>query len=125
MADPNSPVPPGGVPPKPPEAAQVQPKKETVRIALPPKPTSAPTIKLPSLPATGAAPVAGNDGSLIVGAEVGLGGSAMRTVSFFGCTWAASGGFGGTPPGGTGEFGSAIKSIVARTYWRGKSVSNC
>jgi hypothetical protein len=41
---------PGGVmPPKPAEAAKVQPKKETVRINLPPKPTSAPTIKLPTL----------------------------------------------------------------------------
>jgi hypothetical protein len=30
------------------------------------------------------APAGGSDGSLIVGADVGLGGSAMRTVSFFG-----------------------------------------
>jgi hypothetical protein len=37
------------LPPKPAEAAKVQPKKETVRINLPPKPTSAPTIKLPTL----------------------------------------------------------------------------
>ena len=37
------------MPPKPAEAAKVQPKKETVRINLPPKPTSAPTIKLPTL----------------------------------------------------------------------------
>jgi len=49
------------MPPKPAEAAKVQPKKETVRINLPPKPTSAPTIKLPTLapgapmPATSAA----------------------------------------------------------------------
>lgn len=42
---------------------KVQPKKETVRINLPPKPTAAPTIKLPTLPpggptgaATGAPP---------------------------------------------------------------------
>lgn len=50
-------TPDGGVPPKPAEA-KVQPKKETVRIALPPKPTASPTIKLPSLPAAspGAAP---------------------------------------------------------------------
>ena len=53
------------MPPRPAEAAKVQPKKETVRINLPPKPTSAPTIKLPTLapgappPASGAAaPVA-------------------------------------------------------------------
>jgi len=49
MAD-NSPTVPGGaMPPKPVESAKVQPKKETVRINLPPKPTSAPTIKLPTL----------------------------------------------------------------------------
>jgi len=54
------------MPPKPAEAAKVQPKKETVRINLPPKPTSAPTIKLPTLApgapmpssASAAAPVA-------------------------------------------------------------------
>lgn len=52
---PNSPA--GAVPPKPAEAAKVQPKKETVRINLPPKPTAAPTIKLPAPPAAaGAAP---------------------------------------------------------------------
>jgi len=42
-------LPGGAMPPKPAEASKVQPKKETVRINLPPKPTSAPTIKLPSL----------------------------------------------------------------------------
>jgi hypothetical protein len=42
-------LPGGAMPPRPAEAAKVQPKKETVRINLPPKPTSAPTIKLPSL----------------------------------------------------------------------------
>jgi hypothetical protein len=52
----NTPNPPGGaLPPRPAEAAKVQPKKETVRINLPPKPTSAPTIKLPTL-APGAPP---------------------------------------------------------------------
>lgn len=52
----NNPITPGGsVPPKPPEAAKVQPKKETVRISLPPKPTSSPTIKLPTMPAGGPA----------------------------------------------------------------------
>ena len=59
--------------------------------------------------AAGAALVGGKEGSLIVGAAVGLGGRAMRTVSFFGCTLAASGGFGGTPPGVGGiGVGSAI-----------------
>ena len=42
-------LPGGAMPPKPAEAGKVQPKKETVRINLPPKPTSAPTIKLPTL----------------------------------------------------------------------------
>lgn len=53
----NIPTPGGALPPKPAEAAKVQPKKETVRINLPPKPTSAPTIKLPTL-APGTAPPA-------------------------------------------------------------------
>lgn len=44
------------VPPTPGEAAKVQPKKETVRIALPPKPTAAPTVRLPSPPPSAAAP---------------------------------------------------------------------
>ncbi|MEO5802003.1 MAG: hypothetical protein ABIR24_00615 [Verrucomicrobiota bacterium] len=48
-------LPSGAVPPKPAEAAKVQPKKETVRINLPPKPTASPTIKLPTLP-TGVPP---------------------------------------------------------------------
>jgi hypothetical protein len=56
MAD-NISTPGGALPPKPAEAAKVQPKKETVRINLPPKPTSAPTIKLPTL-AQGSAPPA-------------------------------------------------------------------
>ena len=43
-------LPTGAAPPRPAEAAKVQPKKETVRINLPPKPTSAPTIKLPTPP---------------------------------------------------------------------------
>jgi hypothetical protein len=44
------------VPPKKAETGKVQPKKETVRISLPPKPTAAPTIKLPTLPAGGPPP---------------------------------------------------------------------
>ena len=40
----------GALPPKPAENVKVQPKKETVRINLPPKPTASPTIKLPTLP---------------------------------------------------------------------------
>jgi hypothetical protein len=47
----------------------------------------------------GGAP-AGTVGSLIVGEAVGFGGKLIRTVSFFGCTLAASAGFGGTAPEG-------------------------
>jgi len=53
-------IPTGAVPPKK-ETGKVQPKKETVRINLPPKPSAAPTIKLPTLPPggpTGGAPAA-------------------------------------------------------------------
>jgi len=54
-------IPTGAVPPKK-ETGKVQPKKETVRINLPPKPSAAPTIKLPTLPpggpAAGPAPAA-------------------------------------------------------------------
>lgn len=50
-----NPEPGSSVPSKPPEAAKVQPKKETVRISLPPKPSSSPTIKLPTMPAGGPA----------------------------------------------------------------------
>ncbi len=48
MSDNDSTPPAGAIPPKPPEAAKVQPKKETVRINLPPKPTAVPTIKIPA-----------------------------------------------------------------------------
>jgi hypothetical protein len=52
MADNIPNVPAGAVPPKK-ETGKVQPKKETVRINLPPKPSAAPTIKLPTLPPGG------------------------------------------------------------------------
>ena len=45
MAD-NLNIPSGAVPPKPTEGAKVQPKKETVRISLPPKPTAKETVRL-------------------------------------------------------------------------------
>jgi hypothetical protein len=45
-------IPGGAVPPKK-ETGKVQPKKETVRINLPPKPSAAQTIKLPTLPPGG------------------------------------------------------------------------
>lgn len=55
-------------------------------------------------------PAAGSDGSLIVAPgfagpgppTAGFGGRLMRTVSFLGCTLEASGGLGGTAPGGGG-----------------------
>jgi hypothetical protein len=65
----NIPTSPGGaMPPKPAEAAKVQPKKETVRINLPPKPTSAPTIKLPTLAPGSAPPTASGGGAAPVAA---------------------------------------------------------
>src|SRR5829696_10043643 len=57
-------------------------------------------------PAPGA-PVAGSEGSLMV-AVAGLGGRLIRTVSFFGWTFAKSGGFGGTAPAGILGLLSAI-----------------
>ena len=48
---PGAPV--GAVPPVKKETGKVQPKKETVRINLPPKQSTAPTIKLPTLPPGG------------------------------------------------------------------------
>ena len=57
MADipPTNPLPgtPSGAEPLKKSTGKVQPKKETVRINLPPKPTAAPTIKLPTLPPGG------------------------------------------------------------------------
>jgi len=51
----------GAMPPTKKETGKVQPKKETVRINLPPKPTAAPTIKLPTLPPGG--PTGASSGS--------------------------------------------------------------
>jgi hypothetical protein len=55
MADMPSNVPgaPQGAEPMKKSTGKVQPKKETVRINLPPKPSAAPTIKLPTLPPGG------------------------------------------------------------------------
>ena len=77
MADNTPSVPGGSVPPKPPEPSKVQPKKETVRISLPPKPSAAPTIKLPSVPTAAApAPAAPTTGTAAPGAPAALGGHA-------------------------------------------------
>jgi hypothetical protein len=55
MADIPSNIPgaPQGAEPMKKSTGKVQPKKETVRINLPPKPSAAPTIKLPTLPPAG------------------------------------------------------------------------
>jgi hypothetical protein len=55
MADNPSNIPgaPQGAEPMKKSTGKVQPKKETVRINLPPKPSAAPTIKLPTLPPGG------------------------------------------------------------------------
>jgi hypothetical protein len=55
MADIPSNIPgaPHGAEPMKKSTGKVQPKKETVRINLPPKPSAAPTIKLPTLPPGG------------------------------------------------------------------------
>lgn len=49
----NIPGAPQGAEPMKKSTGKVQPKKETVRINLPPKPSAAPTIKLPTLPPGG------------------------------------------------------------------------
>ncbi|MGA9452789.1 MAG: hypothetical protein WBW41_15760, partial [Verrucomicrobiia bacterium] len=51
----NIPGAPTGAEPMKKTTGKVQPKKETVRINLPPKPSAAPTIKLPTLPPGGPA----------------------------------------------------------------------
>ena len=56
-----------------------------------------------------AAALGAGAGIFIVGAAVGFGGKLIRTVSFFGCTFAASVGLGGTAPDGVFGVLSAIK----------------
>src|SRR5580704_16910285 len=77
MADvpPNIPGAPQGAEPMKKTTGKVQPKKETVRINLPPKPSAAPTIKLPTLPPggpTGAPSAAGRPGAPAVPASTRL-----------------------------------------------------
>lgn len=68
--------------------------------------------------AAGAAgPPEGIAGSLMVGEDAGFGGRLIRTVSFFGCTFAASGGLGGMAP--SGEFGLFSDITVAVLPRRG------
>jgi hypothetical protein len=69
-----------------------------------------------TLAAGAGAPPAGSVGSLIVGDAEGFGGSVMRTVSFFGCTLAASAGFGGTEPPDGLEVSSAINRLRNAKY---------
>jgi hypothetical protein len=76
---------------------------------------------LPAADDGGGAPGA-KVGNLIVGAEVGLGGKLMRTVSFLGCTLAASAGLGGiAPPGGVGVF----SAIIFKTCFQRKVAPHC
>jgi hypothetical protein len=56
---------------------RVQPKKETVRINLPPKPTAAPTIKLPTLPPGG--PTGASSGAPMAPAPPVPGAPALRS----------------------------------------------
>ncbi|HEY3762417.1 MAG TPA: hypothetical protein VGN23_11785 [Verrucomicrobiae bacterium] len=77
MADvpPNVPGAPQGAEPLKKTTGKVQPKKETVRINLPPKPSAAPTIKLPTLPPggpTGAPSAAGRPAAPAVPASTRL-----------------------------------------------------
>jgi len=70
----------------------------------------------------GAAAAAGASGAgagiLMVGAAVGFGGRLIRTVSFFGCTFAASAGFGGTAPEGVLGRLSAINQCAIQARVR-------
>lgn len=71
MADipPINPGAPTGAEPMKKSTGRVQPKKETVRINLPPKPTAAPTIKLPTLPPGG--PTGASSGTLMQSSPAG------------------------------------------------------
>jgi hypothetical protein len=70
-------------------------------------------------PGAGAAPAtAAGAGILMVGAAVGLGGRLIRTVSFFGCTFAASAGLGGAAPVGGLGVSSAITDFLFRVQPR-------
>lgn len=68
-----------------PETIKIQPKKETVRITLPPKPTSAPTVKIPTpaaaAPTATAAPVAPHAAPLLPASAATGGGAAIPSVS--------------------------------------------
>ena len=83
MADNIPSGPAGAIPPKK-ETGKVQPKKETVRINLPPKPSAAPTIKLPTLPPGGPTGGTGGSGGAnplagLIGAAKPIGGAACGT----------------------------------------------
>jgi len=78
----NIPNPPGGaVPPPRKETGKVQPKKETVRINLPPKPSAAPTIKLPTLPPGGPTGAASSPTAPAPGATLSTPASAPRATA--------------------------------------------
>jgi hypothetical protein len=68
------------------------------------------------VPMEGGGPPGASVGSLIVGADVGLGGKLMRTVSFLGWTFADSAGLGGVaPPGGVGVLSAIYFSYLRST----------
>jgi hypothetical protein len=67
----------------------------------------------------GGGPPAGSVGNLIVGEADGFGGRLMRTVSFFGCTFAGSDGLGGTAPDGRFGMLSAINRCQPKVRWCG------
>jgi hypothetical protein len=73
--------------------------------------------------AGGAAAAGVGAGILMVGAAVGLGGKLMRTVSFLGCTLAASVGLGGTAPNGGFGICSAINVFAAKLEFGPGSVN--
>ena len=79
MADipPINPGAPQGAEPMKKSTGRVQPKKETVRINLPPKPTAAPTIKLPTLPPGG--PTGASSGAPMAPAPPVPGAPALRS----------------------------------------------
>jgi hypothetical protein len=67
-------------------------------------------------PALGGGAPGASVGSFIVGAEVGLGGKLMRTVSFLGWTFEASAGLGGiAPPGDVGILYAIFLSLLPST----------
>ncbi|HNQ89388.1 MAG TPA: hypothetical protein PKM73_12295 [Verrucomicrobiota bacterium] len=116
MSDNTTSTPGAGVPPKPAEPVKVQPKKETVRISLPAKPTAAPTIKIPapSAPGPAAAPVAAAAPVQAPAAAAGGGAAPVPvrpTASAAPATAPSAGGM-GRPMAGPARSGAATVSML-------------